>query len=188
MPHKEHQDITSLNIFHPRFKFWLKAGIDFLSEMVSECPSNPQDYLSYRTGPALPTITFGWGWDAQSWGLLTRLGQHIPPSPSQVLRGLCIPHQCLTEQYLPWRGSQCLTNNIASLQMARFRLTGRQLLKRSYVGVAGSELIIIGSSVFIFASICMIHALLFCCWKKVFNKWRLSLLLDSSPASRIFPF
>lgn len=81
MPHKEHQDITSLNIFHPRFKFWLKAGIDFLSEMVSECPSNPQDYLSYRTGPALPTITFGWGWDAQSWGVVDKAGAaHTPVS------------------------------------------------------------------------------------------------------------
>lgn len=128
----------------------------------------------------------------QGWGSIP---SHTPISscPStvalpRVLRGPCTPHQRLTAQHFPPRRLWCLTNNIVYLQMARFRHTGRQLLKRCYVGMAGSELTIIGSSVFIFASIRMIHELLFYCWKKVFNKWRLSLFLDSTPVSRIFPF
>lgn len=128
----------------------------------------------------------------QGWGSIPC---HAPISscprtvaPPRVLSAPCIPHQPLIAQHPTARRSWCLTKSIAGLQMDGFGLTGRQLLKRSYVGMAGSELTIIGSSVFIFANICMIHKLLFYCWKKVFNKWRLSLFLDSSPESRIFPF
>lgn len=74
MPYKEHQDFTRLNIFHPCFKFQPGTDIDFLSEIVSECPPNPQGYLSYRTGTVSPTIPFGWGWDMQSWGLVDKAG------------------------------------------------------------------------------------------------------------------
>lgn len=169
------------------------------------------EWNSVRVSPKSPGLPFIQNWDSithnsiwvglgyavlgacwQGWGSIPC---HSPISscpstvaPSRVLSGPCLSHQHLTAPHVPPRRSWCLTNNIAALQMATFRLTGMQLLKRSYVRMAGSELVIIGSSVFIFASICMIHELLFYCWKKVFNKWRLSLFLDSSPESRIFPF
>lgn len=136
--------------------------------MLSKPSSDPQDCLLYSTVMATPTITFWWGWEEQFWGPADKAGAgshaHLQcpgtVGPPGMLRGLCISRQHLPAQHLTPRRSSCLAGNLVTPQMTRFRLAGRQLLKRFYVGMAVNELITIGSSVFIFASICMIHELL----------------------------
>lgn len=123
---------------------------------VQRCVSKTHKHILVGLGGAV----LGTCW--QGWGRVPCRTPSVPSTvaPPGMLRGLCIPWQHLPEQHLTPRRSPCLADNLVPLQTTTFRLTGRQLLKRSYVGMAENELITTGSSVFIFASICMIHGLL----------------------------
>lgn len=119
MPCKEHQDFANMNIFHPwKFKFWLEASIEFLSEMVSVSIKSPGLLFIQNWGSnshnsiwvGLGCAVLGDCW--QDWGSIPC---HIPISscpstvaPFRVLRVPWIAHQHLTVQHLPPGGHGAL--------------------------------------------------------------------------------
>lgn len=127
---------------------------------------NPFELLQVQGKPFIqqhdddtPQTTFWWGWEEQVWGACWQgWGRFQRPkhsiSSQDAEQTLHFP-ECLPAHLTP--RSPCLADSLVWLKMTRFRLAGRQLLKRSYVVMAVNEVMFIGQSVFISAKVCMIH-------------------------------